>query len=1340
MRSSNDDFRAFSSALDEAKAANPHGVYVDSRGVEQLEREGANTFLSADRTAGGTVLPHGDIVGVFKNDQKNKLKRVSGDIIITAIENGGNHLDCYGEKLADTYSQYGFTPVARVKYEYGINPDMDAHVRAEMASGKIKVEPDIYFMVNSGEDAQAVSGKIGTYPAPNYDMDYMSYEDAGEKVKQILAARNKPSDGDNGDANNYAEADGKIPYANEEAEIRAEVISELNSVPEGNYVNEEVALRLGEREIKRTSERVSQTPAPTFDDIVTDEMTPLNPDSPDWDEREPVTRVLTQSTKKAEGLKERFDNSVDFWMRKMVDSGNTINTLAKRVGDKHLYAYYNNAKQGSVSAEYSIGTAQTDLIGNKVGDSLVDVYGSVRAKGDEYTKTFFTFLLHRHNADRMTLSERGFGDNKPVFDDVTALESTVEADELLRQHPEFNELADKVYAYNRNLMQLRVDAGLVSKKQAGLMEKMYPHYVPTNRDISTSGAALARNRAVKINTGIKKATGGSTDILPLDESMARQTMQTWQAARRNIFGNRLLDTALKNKKSVTDLIHAVDASEDFYDVDTMDAPELDNMFTVFRNGKPYTMQVNDGIFEGVQALAYVPDESGKFIKGLTRANTIYKKLITSYSPFFTVKNFVRDLQDAGLYSQDLAAFAKNYPRAWREIATNGELWQQYQALGGTASSVFDYDKGIMTESNWAGAKIADKVETLNMMVEQAPRFAEFISLADKGDGSYDSLMNAMLGAADVTVNFGRSGTVGKKLNSTAVPFLNPSIQGASKTIRTFFSKKGGKQWISLIIKCAALGILPQIINGLIYEDDRDYEEMTDFNKDANYVFKMDDGTWIKIPKGRVLSVFASTTRRTGEFIDGNKEAFEGFGKYAVDQIGPQNPLTSNFFAPIANAASNKTWYGGQIENQRLQNYEPGQRYDESTDIISKTIGGALDISPKKINYVLDAYTGVAGDVLLPLLTPKAEQNPLEKAFTIDTTLSNKLSDEFYELYDEAKYKKNSDGATPIDGAAYKFLAERSSEASDIFNQIRAVENSDLSDKEKRAEVRELREQTNEIFRISAAEVDKYVAQYEDVYGEGISDMENNRAYASLSEKAREKASDDLDKIATALAGEAVGEPIEEKWIIRAVDLNEKHSVSYGDYSTLYGVFSQYEGKSAADKKREALLGYNGLTAAQKNAADSAMLKGGEESTVDYTNKETFIISQMSDSAQYRWSLAKQWGLSARQYEKYYKAYTQTGVPSYEKGVQRLVSAGMSEAQAKYFIKRIYNGVETVSGGNKTPERKAAARAWGISDVQFDKYWEAYSTYGTKEDKIAALMKSGMTKEQAEYFYKLMKKS
>lgn len=119
--------------------------------------------------------------------------------------------------------------------------------------------------------------------------------------------------------------DGKIPYASEEAEIRAEVISELNSVPEVGYVNEEVALRLGEREIKRTSERVSQTPAPTFDDIVTDEMTPLNPDSPDWDEREPVTRVLTQSTKKAEGLKERFDNSVDFWMRKMVDSGNTIN-------------------------------------------------------------------------------------------------------------------------------------------------------------------------------------------------------------------------------------------------------------------------------------------------------------------------------------------------------------------------------------------------------------------------------------------------------------------------------------------------------------------------------------------------------------------------------------------------------------------------------------------------------------------------------------------------------------------------------------------------------------------------------------------------------------------------------------------------------------------------------------------------------------------------------------------------------------------------------------------------------------------------------------------------------
>lgn len=1337
LQSSNEDYRVFSSSLDKAKQSNQYGAYVDGRTAEQLQNENANTLLSRDGTAGIAVLPSGNIVGAFKDDSRNKIKQVSGDLLITAIENGGDRLDCYGENLAKMYWPYGFTPVAKVKYEYGINSEMDNTVRRLLSEGKIDSEPYIYFMKSSGESAQTVASKIGQYPPLNFDVREMSYEEAEVYCDSLIDKAVKEA---------QKTASKRIPTAEEAAANieRTRVLKDIQA-RDGEKTMDAAGKSsapkpipyAGAANIEKVTQKVEQTQAPKFDQTATDAVDTADMDIPVGGNREKIAEVLTHTTKQSVKLKDKFSESYDYLMRQLVDTGHTIDRLGKRTGDKQLYAYYNNAKQGRTSAEYAIDTAQTDLTGNVVGDSLKSIFDPVKKQGDAYTKDFFTYLLHRHNADRMSLNERGFGEDKPVFGDVTAFESTQEAARLLKEHSEFEQLAEKVYSYNRNQMQLRIDAGMVSQKQAALMEEMYPHYVPTYRDmVGTSGSSLARNRSVKINSGIKKATGGSSDIMPLDVSMARQTMQAYQAAKRNIFGNRLLDDALHHQKDVGDLIYAINKSEDLFDIDAHDAPNLDNTFTVYRDGKPYTMQVNNGIFMGVEALSYVPKESSRIIKGLTQANTIYKQLITGYNPFFTVKNFARDLQDAGIYSQDLSKFVQNYPRAWKEIATNGKLWQQYQALGGTASSVFDYDKGIMTDAGWLKANTVDRVEALNMAVEQAPRFTEFITLAEKGDGSYDSLMNAMLGAADVTVNFGRSGKAVNWLNKTLVPFLNPSIQGTNKLVRTLTSKKSFRAWAKLVVKCAVLGVLPQIVNGLVYRDDREYEEMTDYNKDANYVFKLDNGEWLKIPKGRILSVLGSAARRTVEYFDGREDAFEGFGKYAIDQIGPQNPVTSNFFSPIINAANNKTWYGGNIESQRLQNLAPGERYDESTDSISKAIGGALNISPKKINYVIDAYSGVVGDTLLPLLTPKAEQDPFKKAFTIDTVTSNRLSNDFYSLMDDANYRKNSYGGTPADSAEYSYLSKQGSKASDIFNEIRVVENSSLSGKEKLARVRELREQVNEIYRNAIGNNRKFSEAFNELYAEESKWMGYNSTYNRLSGNAKEKADEDLYKLSYAVAALTVGEDIDDQWIHRAVELNRDYDVSYSDYATLYGAFSEYEGDDSAEEKRKALMNYAGLTAEQKNATDSAMLNYGEESRRDYTSAETFTITSMSEAAQYKWTSVKSRGISYQIYKDMYDTYYKGGIPSKENGIKRLLNAGYTQEQAYWYYVNVINN-KSGYGGSETPEKKAEILSRGMPESWYERAIAAYSGYGTKEERIDRMRKAGLTREQAEWFYAMM---
>ena len=249
------------------------------------------------------------------------------------------------------------------------------------------------------------------------------------------------------------------------------------------------------------------------------------------------------------------------------------------------------------------------------------------------------------------------------------------------------------------------------------------------------------------------------------------------------------------------------------------------------------MKVDSGIYEAIQVL--VGRNPSDLIQIANKASSGFKQLITSWSPMFLIRNFVRDLQDVGLYSKYPESFAKMYPAAIHQIATNGPIWRQYKALGGAGNSFFDYDQGYRKDSTLARKYTIDKIEALNLSIEQAPRLAEFMATLDSlnREPTYDDLMTAMYNSADVTVNFGRSGTWGKTINSSFVPFFNPAMQGASRMVRRFTETKGIAEWSSLIIRVAVLGILPSLFNEMMYDDDDDYKKLLDSQKDLNYLIK-----------------------------------------------------------------------------------------------------------------------------------------------------------------------------------------------------------------------------------------------------------------------------------------------------------------------------------------------------------------------------------------------------------------------------------------------------------------------------------------------------------------------
>jgi hypothetical protein len=215
--------------------------------------------------------------------------------------------------------------------------------------------------------------------------------------------------------------------------------------------------------------------------------------------------------------------------------------------------------------------------------------------------------------------------------------------------------------------------------------------------------------------------------------------------------------------------------------------------------------------------------------------------------------------------------------------------------------------------------------------------------------------------------------------------------------------------------------------------------------------------------------------------DGEDGDWAGFINLAKEQVAPQSPFESNILSPILDAANNKTWYGSDIENDRMQSYAPGQRYDESTDEFSKWLGSWTGWSPAKTNYIIDAYSGAIGDFLLPAMTPQAESTPFEKAFVLDTVRSNNVSTRYYDLLDDIQYRKNENDKQAV--IEYTIVNRFSSDISDINALIREVQNSDTPDDEKDSRVRQLKATANSL-QLQALDAVKNMS---DTYGDASYD-------------------------------------------------------------------------------------------------------------------------------------------------------------------------------------------------------------------------------------------------------------
>ena len=640
--------------------------------------------------------------------------------------------------------------------------------------------------------------------------------------------------------------------------------------------------------------------------------------------------------------KSGYKTAMDTFQQLFVNENRAVDNLSKETKNPSIKykGYMLSGVAGESQGDIYIG--QTDNYGNVIGKSVAELW-----KPAHDTKLYDLFedrMKHQLNIERWKT-------NKPLWEDIPAEQSRQIVKAYDETYPQFKDWAKDIYKFYDNSLKNKVEAGLVSKDLAKVLrEDLYPSYVRIQVEQIDKPFVNTTPDEIRTKAPLKRAVGGSGDTaMSLEQAMANSVYADKKSIRQNQLYLEIAKT-LKAKRVELGADVRTDPTL-LEDALYLDADTGKYYLTAYENGERFTVEISKELYDGLNSdlKNTIKDLEQRFsliTKPLQKLSSLRRNMLTSYSPTFMLTNPLRDPQDAILNSNHPISFVKNLPKAWKEAITNTGDAPRFRTLYGSPMALGEYnvDSGLgNTDGRIAkilkNNRLARGIKRFNEVTEIATRLAEFKANLEHGS----SVEEAMYYARESTVNFDRGGTITKALNRNGFTFLNASVQGFDKLIRNFSGENGARGFTSSLIKATMFGVVPAVFNHLMFggegdEKDEDYEALPDYIKDNYYLFKTNDGEFVRIPKGRMVSIFGSAGRRVLELMDGEEDAFEGYLSNAFSQVGVQNPLNNNIFAPLMQAINNETWYGTDLVPSRLQDKPAEEQFDETTDKLSIKLG------------------------------------------------------------------------------------------------------------------------------------------------------------------------------------------------------------------------------------------------------------------------------------------------------------------------------------------------------------------------------------------------------------------
>jgi N12 class adenine-specific DNA methylase len=625
---------------------------------------------------------------------------------------------------------------------------------------------------------------------------------------------------------------------------------------------------------------------------------------------------------------------------------------------------------------------------------------------------------------------------------------------------------------------------------------------------------VARRNAVGASIAdIANKSKGLSNIIERVEP--DKTMQSFNLMKQK---EELLDKALAGgmvdeEGKFKDLINDI-----FDDVQMKFIPYVNggkNIVSFRVNGKTQYFQIGDKrLYDAIANIN--SNDIEPTLKVLNKIQGIMKYGIVGVNPAYIIGNFAKDIGTAWYSSDEMnfASFAASYVATAKDILLNDPEYKRFLAMGGGHNVRIEWKKyyikkemermvragdkkGLqklwneLSEPFWLGSelfaethnpfhaaagtlgvarktvgKVPEKIGEISEFVESIPRAQEFIRKS-KADP-----VGAMYAADEITTNFQKHGKA-RWVNSVFM-FGNAGIQGFHKAFRHYTKgtkKELAMRWTKLILT----GILLEALQAAFNRDDQEeYENLSTYTKNNNYVLSLGDGRFFKVPKPREFAVFSSAIGRSIEYVFGNDEAFYDFADYVFDMFSPpgipsitdfdnsdgkafekviHGVLSDTVFSGSFDIGFNIDYKGDEIVPSYMDNYktESDKVYD-TTSKVAIAIGKMLNMSPIKVDYLLSNGLGVFGRAAQYLFPSDSSRRDLTFGIKSRLFAQSQYSTDVYDhVYEKAEKAKKAYDAGEEKGYSVETLLEY--EDTQMLKTLvsqyrRAIRYSDLTTEEK----------------------------------------------------------------------------------------------------------------------------------------------------------------------------------------------------------------------------------------------------------------------------------------------------